>query len=191
MKTVSGGIQKIIKTHFVILLATIFMTACGGDGGSSSGGGATAGGTIYTGTYVGPGKLTMSGGGGSATEPFVITVVIRGDGSVVLDPQTAQPGSGKVEGNTLSGSYSAEIANSPGISCSGRIDITGTIRNTGGRGSESRVIDGRVGPSKLTCNNVSLSATGSFTATRSGSLKQGVDPIGTGLVRGAKRALEQ
>jgi hypothetical protein len=195
MSIVSGLSFKAARIPAALFLLTFLITACGGGGGSStgSGGGATdSSGTIYAGTYVGPGKLTVSGGpGGSATEPFTIVVVIRGDGSVVLDPQTPIPGSGTITGNTISGSYSGEIANSPGISCSGRIGITGNIENMGGRDSGNRVINGRVGPSKINCNNISLNITGSFTASKTGNLKPGGESLGNRFMSAAKQALER
>ena len=130
----------------------VFLTACGG-GDTSSGGGAS-----FAGTYSGPWRVTVRGGGGSFTGTGTIVVVINPNNSVVLDPNTPVPGRGTISGNMITASYPGAFANSPGITCTGAVAVRGTV--------SGNTISGTIGPSTITCNGIPFTIQGTFTATK-------------------------
>lgn len=146
--------MKRAKRFAVFLVSVGFivtLVACGG-GGSSSGGGKS-----FVGRYSGVGNFTINGAGMSVSSPFSIVVVINPDSTVVLDPNTPLPGRGTISGNTITASYPAAFANSPGIVCRGKIDVNGTVAGN--------TITGNIGPSTFNCNNIPFTTRGTFTAT--------------------------
>lgn len=122
--------MKCFRCFCVVLISVVFvagLSACGG-GVSSSGGGSRAAGTSFVGTYAGAGNLVITAPGVPAIfSPFLITIIINPDNTVLLDPFTPYQGMGTITGNTITAAYPAAIANSPGVSCTGVIAVSGIV----------------------------------------------------------------
>lgn len=142
---------------FICAVALVTVSACGG-GSSSSGVGKSAAGAL-TGRYTGFGEATFTAPGAAPLVfPFVIVIVINPDNTVVLDPETPIPGTGTITGNIITAAYPANMADSPGVSCTGIIGVSGIV--TGG------TITGNIGPSTYQCNGIPISVQGPFRASK-------------------------
>ncbi len=142
------------------------LAACGGgSGGSSSSGGGGVG--SFAGSYLGTANVTVAGGGGSERVVGSIEFIIRPDGTVVSDPGTDFSGNGSVQGDRFVLNIAASSFNEPGVSCLGSFRIEGTI--SGNR------ITGTIRGSSISCNGVSFTVTGSFTATRTAQSRRAFD----------------
>ena len=150
--------KRIRQLAFTAVFMVIFaaLSACGGGGSNSGSGGGSGGGESFAGKYTGTWNATLTGAGALGTGTIVI--VINPDGSVELDPDTPRfSGKGTISGNTITASYLASVANSPGITCTGAIAVKGTV--------VGRTITGTFGPSTFRCNGMPFTLKGTFTAS--------------------------
>ena len=150
------------KSHICYILgATMLLAGCGGGSDSSSGGGQAAVTNQqgpHTGTYNGSYTLTVSGPGGSVSGSGPMSLVVNSDGTVVLDPNSSTPGHGSLSGDSFTVRYPATLVNSPGVSCTGTITVSGT--GSGG------VFNGKIGPGTIKCNGVTISYNGTLKLSR-------------------------
>ena len=168
--------MKSFRDWFCVLSCFIlvsYLTACGG-GSSSSGGG-----TSFAGTYSGTWNATLSAGGTSQSGTGIITIVVNPDGTVVIDPETSIPGTGSVNGNSFTGGWDASSFNTPGLTCSGSLSLSGTI--------SGNTVTGTIGPSQFICNGVQFTARGTFTASK--TAKALIN--GTHLIKDVQKAARQ
>ena len=100
----------------------------------------------------------MTGAGQSQSGTGIIVLVVNPDNTVVIDPNTPVPGSGNIDGNTIAAGWAGSSFNTPGITCSGGVTITGSV--------SGESITGTIGPSTLTCNGVKFSIRGTFNAAK-------------------------
>lgn len=141
----------------LVVLFTGILSACGG-GGSSGGGGSDVTGT-YNGTATG--KISVPGTS-VPPEPIngTIQIVLNKDGTAVSDPGTSFSGSGTWSGNQVNISVPASAFNSPGLTCTGTVSITGTI--------SGNVITGTIGGMPV-CSGVRFTFTLTFNVTKTSS----------------------
>lgn len=155
-RSMSGAFRFAAVVAGIALALTL--GGCGG-GSSSSGGGGGGGGGSFAGTYNGIATATLSAPGlPPDTFSGSIQVVIDDQGNVTSDPDTFAPGTGKLNGNTFTVTVPGSSFNQDGVSCSGAILVDGTISGD--------TINGTLKGSGLTCNGVSFSLNGTYSAAR-------------------------
>lgn len=163
-----------LLTFISVFVFALVLNACGG--GSSDGG---AGGS-FAGTYNGVTTLTVSGAGVSETTSGTIQIVIDGQGNVtVVDPETDTSVTGTLDGNQFTVAIPGPFLNEPGFTCSGTINVSGTVSGD--------TITGMISSSGLTCNGVPIQATGPFEAARAPA--RAARPVGVTMMKSLQNAL--
>ena len=138
----------------VFMTFTLVLSACGSSDSSSG-----AGGGELRGRYSGTWTATLSGAGQTLPGNGTMTILINPDGSVVVDPESQNPGSGTLTGNNINVNWPVSTLNQPGVTCTGDgLSLVGTAANNS--------ITGSIGPDSFTCNGVAFNVRGNFNVSK-------------------------
>jgi hypothetical protein len=170
-----GHARCAMRRLLPVLVPLLAFVGCGGGGAGSSVSSSAGPSSVSVGTYVGAANATLSLPQGSRPVFGSIRFVVSPD-QTVSGGDAGQPhgGVGTLDGNVFVIIEPGSIVNRPGLSCAGSITFAGTIAGAS--------ISGTVSSSGLTCNGVSISVDGTFTATLQAQVMQG-RVAGDGLIQ--------
>ena len=142
-----------------VLVAFLFLTACGG--GSSGGGGSTQ----FAGTYSGTETLTITFQGQAETGSGALTITITPDGRVTVVDEAGTVHRGSLNGvnfNAMGGAQGLTDPSTPGVTCNINQTYVGSVNGNTITGTASGSIT-CTGATTITAN-----FSGNFTATLGG-----------------------
>jgi len=142
----------------LVLLISIFLTACGG-GSSDSDGGSSP--TVMPVNYNGNQTITVSGAGGSGSSTVGFSATVTGNSIKINDADFPNPGTVGASGNFRITENDLTLVVDATTTCTGSTTYNGNVSGN----TVSGTITGA-----FTCNGIQIRVSGSFRGT-SGSAK--------------------